>query len=55
MVLRWGGMRRLSGFLPLQTVYSDSYIIDDLWSDFDEKHLDAALDRYSRRYITLGG
>lgn len=55
MVVRWGGMRRLSGFLPLQTVYSDFYIIDDLWPDFKEKHLDAALEWYSRQDVTLGG
>ena len=55
LVVRWGGMRRLSGFLPLQTVYSDFYIIDDLWPDFDETHLDAALEWYSRQDVTLGG
>lgn len=55
MVIRWGGMRRLSGFLPLQTVYSDFYIIDDLWPDFKETHLDEALEWYSRQDVTLGG
>lgn len=55
LVIRWGGMRRLSGFLPLQTVYSDFYIVDDLWPDFEEKHLDDALDWYSRQDVTLGG
>lgn len=55
MVIRWGGMCRLSGFLPLQTVYSDFYIIKDLWPDFKESHLDDALEWYSRQDITLGG
>lgn len=55
MVIRWGGMRRLSGFLPLQTVYSDFYVIDDLWPDFRETHLDAALEWYSHQDVTLGG
>ena len=55
MVIRWGGMCRLSGFLPIQTVYSDFYIIKDLWPDFKEEHLDSALDWYSRQDITLGG
>ncbi|MDE6677126.1 MAG: undecaprenyl diphosphate synthase family protein, partial [Clostridia bacterium] len=31
LVIRWGGMCRLSGFLPVQTVYSDIYIVKDLW------------------------
>ncbi|MCH5155394.1 MAG: undecaprenyl diphosphate synthase family protein [Clostridiales bacterium] len=55
LVIRWGGMRRLSGFLPIQTVYSDFYIVDELWPDFKENHLDAALEWYSRQDVTLGG
>lgn len=55
MVIRWGGMCRLSGFLPIQTVYSDFYIIKDLWPDFTEEHLDAALNWYARQDVTLGG
>lgn len=55
MVIRWGGMCRLSGFLPIQTVYSDFYIIKDFWPDFKDEHLDAALEWYSRQDVTLGG
>lgn len=55
LVIRWGGMRRLSGFLPLQTVYSDFYVVDDLWPDFREEHLDAALGWYACQDVTLGG
>ncbi len=55
MVIRWGGMCRLSGFLPIQTVYSDFYIVKDLWPDFKEEQLDAALEWYSHQDVTLGG
>ncbi|MDE5721414.1 MAG: undecaprenyl diphosphate synthase family protein [Clostridia bacterium] len=55
MVIRWGGMCRLSGFLPIQTVYSDFYIVKDLWPDFKEEHLDSALEWYARQDVTLGG
>ena len=55
LVIRWGGMRRLSGFLPLQTVYSDFYIVDDLWPEFKESHIDDALEWYSHQDVTLGG
>ena len=55
LVIRWGGMCRLSGFLPIQTVYSDFYIVKDLWPDFKEQHLKDALDWYSRQDVTLGG
>lgn len=55
LVIRWGGMRRLSGFLPLQTVYADFYIVDELWPDFKEKHFSDALKWYRKQDITLGG
>ena len=55
MVIRWGGMCRLSGFLPIQTVYSDFYIVKDLWPDFQEKQFMDALEWYQEQDITLGG
>lgn len=55
MVVRWGGMCRLSGFLPVQTVYSDFYIVKDLWPDFKEEHFTNALEWYSHQDVTLGG
>lgn len=55
LVIRWGGRRRLSGFLPVQTVYSDFYILDDLWPDFKSAHLFEALKWYENQDITLGG
>lgn len=55
MVIRWGGMCRLSGFLPIQTVYSDFYIIKDLWPDFKEEQFEAAMDWYQKQDVTLGG
>lgn len=55
LVIRWGGMCRLSGFLPIQTVYSDICIIDTLWPDFEEAQLEKALEWYHRQDVTLGG
>lgn len=55
LVIRWGGMCRLSGFLPIQTVYSDFYIVKDLWPDFREKQFVDALEWYQEQDITLGG
>ena len=55
LILRWGGRRRLSGFLPVQSVYSDFYVIDDFWPDFKPSHLDDALEWYNVQDITLGG
>lgn len=55
LIIRWGGRRRLSGFLPVQSVYSDFYIVDDYWPDFKEDHLYEALNWYETQDITLGG
>ncbi len=55
MVIRWGGMCRLSGFLPIQTVYADFYIIRELWPDFTEEQFENALKWYQKQDVTLGG
>lgn len=55
LIIRWGGRRRLSGFLPVQSVYSDFYIIDDYWPDFQSNHLYEALNWYQKQDVTLGG
>lgn len=55
LVIRWGGMCRLSGFLPLQTVYSDFYIVKELWPDFQETQFLDALKWYQEQDVTLGG
>lgn len=55
LIIRWGGRRRLSGFLPIQSVYSDFYVIDDYWPDYKEDHLLEALEWYQSTDITLGG
>jgi undecaprenyl diphosphate synthase len=55
LIIRWGGWSRLSGFLPVQSIYSDIYIIDDYWPDFKPEHLTKALEWYAKQSITLGG
>lgn len=55
MVIRWGGMRRLSGLLPVQSVYADFFVINDLWPDYKPVHFQNALDWYQTQDVTLGG
>lgn len=55
MIIRWGNMRRLSGFLPIQSVYADFYVVEDLWPDFRTEHLDQAIQWYGNQDVTLGG
>ncbi|MBI2874563.1 MAG: undecaprenyl diphosphate synthase family protein, partial [Firmicutes bacterium] len=55
LIVRWGGRRRLSGLLPVQSVYADFYVLDDLWPDYRPEHFIQALEWYDRQDITLGG
>ncbi len=55
LIIRWGGRRRLSGFLPVQSVYADFYIIDEYWPDFKKEHFLEALRWYQDCDVTLGG
>ena len=55
MIIRWGGMRRLSGFLPIQSVYSDFYVKENYWPDSKEEDFLEALEWYQRQDVTLGG
>jgi undecaprenyl diphosphate synthase len=55
LLIRWGGRRRLSGFLPVQSVYSDFYFLDALWPDFEPEHLFHALCWFEQQEVTLGG
>lgn len=55
LIVRWGGRRRLSGFLPVQSVYADMYVLDALWPDYQPEQFYEALDWYQRQDRTLGG
>lgn len=55
LVVRWGGRRRLSGLLPVQAVYADFFVLDELWPDWQPEHLPRALDWWRQQDITLGG
>jgi len=55
LIVRWGGGRRLSGFLPVQSVYADFYVVDAYWPDYHPAHFRDALDWYARQDRTLGG
>jgi len=55
LIIRWGGRRRLSGFLPVQSIYADFYVVDDMWPDFQKEHFYEALHWYETQDITLGG
>ena len=55
LIVRWGGGRRLSGFLPVQSVYADFYVVDEYWPDFKPEHFEQALKWLKEQDQTLGG
>lgn len=55
LIVRWGGGSRLSGFLPVQSVYADLYVRDEYWPDFEPQHFEDALSWFKKQDQTLGG
>ncbi len=55
LIIRWGGRRRLSGFLPIQSVYADIYVLEELWPDFRPEQFYRALEWFQTQDTTLGG
>lgn len=55
LILRWGNRSRLSGFVPLQSAYSDIFILDNMFPDYKTDDLVTALNWYGIQDITMGG
>ncbi len=55
LIIRLGGRSRLSGLLPIQSVYADLFCSDTMWPDFQEAHFQEALNWYHLQDVTLGG
>lgn len=55
LIIRWGGRKRLSGLLPVQSVYADFFTLDEMWPEFCDSQFIKALDWYAKQDITLGG
>ncbi len=54
LLIRTGGMRRISSFLPLLLEYAELYFTDTLWPDFDREELMRALEWFSRQERRMG-
>lgn len=47
-VWRFGGYQRLSGFMPLQTTYSELFFSDKLWPDFQAEDMFVLAARFAQ-------
>lgn len=54
LIIRPGGEKRLSGFLPWQAVYSELYFTEVLMPDFNEVEFDKALEDFASRQRRFG-
>lgn len=54
LLIRPGGHRRLSGFLPFHCAYAELWFCDTLWPAFTEVELDRALEWYAAQERTFG-
>ncbi len=54
LVIRTGGEKRTSNFLPWQTTYSELYFIDKMWPEFEEEDFIEAIEDFKRRKRRFG-
>jgi undecaprenyl diphosphate synthase len=55
LMIRTGGDMRISNFLLWQLAYTELFVTDVLWPDFDRQHLEAAILAFQRRERRFGG
>ncbi len=55
LIIRSGGEMRISNFLLWQSAYSEFYVTDTLWPDFDKKEMIKAISSYQKRDRRFGG
>ncbi len=55
LIVRTGGEKRLSGYLPWQSVYAELYFTSTLFPDFGPEELGQALDDFGKRDRRFGG
>ena len=54
LVIRTGGMNRLSGFMMWQAAYAEIYVTKTLWPDFTKKELVKAIKWYNKAQRNFG-
>lgn len=55
LLIRTSGELRVSNFLLWQIAYSEIYITETLWPDFNEEELENAINEYNKRDRRFGG
>ncbi len=53
-IIRTGGEKRTSNFLPWQSIYSEWIFFDKMWPEFTKKDLEKAIKEFKRRQRRFG-
>lgn len=54
-VLRYGGYKRLSNFMPLQTAYSELFFTDKYWPEYDKSDFLSVIENFGKIKRNFGG
>jgi len=54
IIIRTGGEKRLSGFMPFQSAYSELFFTEKLFPDFSVRDLKRAIDEFHKRKRRFG-
>ena len=54
LIIRTGGEKRTSNFLPYQAAYSEYIFLDKLWPEFDKEDFLACIEEYKGRERRFG-
>jgi len=54
IIIRTGGEKRTSNFLPWQSIYSEWFFLDKTWPEFEKEDLIKILEEYSNRDRRFG-
>ncbi len=54
LIIRTGGEKRLSNFMPFQSAYSELIFLDTTWPEFSKEEFNACLEQFSQRHRRFG-
>lgn len=54
LIIRTGGEKRISDFLPMQGAYAELIFLDKLWPEFEKEDFKECIEEYSKRERRFG-
>lgn len=54
-LIRYGGHKRLSGYMPIQTAYAELFFTDKRWPEYDARDFESVISEYAGTVRNFGG